>query len=95
MATNLGKALQQANHQIIQVYSRTKESAESLARLLNTEAVQTIQQVIKDADIYIIAVKDSALENLIPALCKGREGAVFVHTAGSMPMDVFKNEASH
>ena len=95
LATNLGKALQQAGHQIIQVYSRTIESAESLAKLLNAEAVQAIPQVVQDADIYIVAVKDCVLESIIHTLCKGREEAVFVHTAGSMPMDIFKNDAKH
>jgi predicted short-subunit dehydrogenase-like oxidoreductase (DUF2520 family) len=48
-----------------------------------------------DADLYIVAVKDSVLAEIIPQLCKGREKKVFAHTAGSMPMNVFKGMALH
>jgi hypothetical protein len=40
-------------------------------------------------------VKDSALVELVPVLCKGKETKVFLHTAGSVPMDVFQGMALH
>jgi predicted short-subunit dehydrogenase-like oxidoreductase (DUF2520 family) len=45
------------------------------------------------ADLYIIAVKDSALLEVISKATKGREGQLFVHTAGSMPLSVFEGYA--
>lgn len=45
--------------------------------------------------MYIVALKDSALQELLPMLVKGREQAFFVHTAGSMPMDIWKGYLSH
>lgn len=46
------------------------------------------------ADVYIISVKDNALQEVIRQATKDREDQLFVHTAGSMPMDVFKGYTS-
>ncbi len=54
-----------------------------------------MSKVVYDADLYIVSVKDDALEMLIPELCKGRDDKMFAHTAPSMPMDVFKGYARH
>ena len=90
VATHLGMALQQAGWEIAQVYSRTEASASALGNRLEVPFVTSIEEVCTDADIYLVMVKDAALPELIPALVKGREEALLVHTAGSMPMDVWK-----
>lgn len=95
LATHLGPALCRAGHEVVQVYSRTLESAQALARLTKSEAVTDLQQVVRDADVYICAVKDDVLPTLLPTLCKGREDALFLHTAGSVPMDIFRPYARH
>ncbi len=95
LATHLGKALLDAGHDIIQVFSRTMESASALATMAGGAPVVDISQVRGDADLYIFSVKDSVLADLIPRLCKGKENKVFLHTAGSMPMDVFQGMALH
>ena len=115
LATHLGKALHAAGHDMVQVFSRTMQSAETLASLLDAEPRTDIAQVRDDADVYIFSVKDSALVQLVAQLCRheadglGEDGAVnalrkakkgehervFLHTAGSMPMSVFKGMAQH
>lgn len=47
-------------------------------------------EIRRDADLYIVALKDAVLRQLAPVLVKGREQALFVHTAGSMSMDLWK-----
>ena len=94
LATHLGKALHAAVHDMVQVFSRTMQSAETLASLLDAEPLTDMAQVRDDADVYIFSVKDSALEQLISQLCGG-EKKVFLHTAGSMPMSVFREKALH
>ena len=94
LATHLGKALHAAGHDMVQVFSRTMQSAETLASLLDAEPLTDMVQVRDDADVYIFSVKDSALEQLISQLCGG-EKKVFLHTAGSMPMSVFRGKALH
>lgn len=90
MATRLGIALQQAGYGIVQVYSRTEASASALAGKLSVDYTVTVDAICRDADMYIVALKDTALQELAGSLVRGREHALFVHTAGSMPMDIWK-----
>ncbi len=92
LATNLGKALFRAGHEIVQVYSRTEESARALADVLKCVYTTDLLEVVRSADIFIISVKDSALPAVASSLQTGREGQFFVHTAGSMPMDTLPFE---
>lgn len=95
LATNLGKALFDAGNDIVQVFSRTQEAASTLAAMVGGSPTTNLEDVNKEADVYILSVKDSVLADIIPMLCKGREEKVFLHTAGSVPMDVFKGMARH
>ena len=56
---------------------------------------RTLESLPLEADVFVIAVKDAALADVIHAATKGRESQLFVHTAGSMPMDVFKGQTAH
>ena len=51
-----------------------------------------IDNVTIDADAYIICVTDDALPNVAAEIVKGREDKLFIHTAGSMSIDVFPTE---
>lgn len=93
VATHLGPALLKAGCDILQVYSRTETSALTLANLLGTSYSTSLEEVRNDADIYIVALKDSALQELVAQIVKGREDALFVHTAGSMPMQLWEGYA--
>ena len=93
VATHLGKALQGAGFDIRQVYSRTEASASALGHLLSTPYTLSLDEVCTDADLYIVALKDSVLQELLPQIVIGREKALFVHTAGSMPMQVWEGHA--
>lgn len=95
MATSLGVALLEAGHDILQVYSRTMQSAHALAVKTGSTPITEIADVRSDADVYILSVKDDALPLLIPELCKGKEDKLFLHTAGSVAMDVFRGFARH
>ena len=95
LATNLGQTLLGAGHEIVCVYSHTMRSAETLAERIGGQPVDRAENLPLKADAYIIAVKDSALAEVIPAVTKGRETQVFMHTAGSMPMEMFKGMARH
>ena len=93
VATHLGIGLQAAGYEVKQVYSRTEVSASELANRLSVGYVTSLEEVCTDADVYMVAVKDAVLTELIPMVVKGREDALFVHTAGSMPMEVWKKHA--
>ena len=92
LATNLGKALFRAGHEIVQVYSRTEESARTLADVLKCVYTTDMKEVVRSADVFIISVKDAVLPSVASALQTGREGQLFVHTAGSMSMEILPFE---
>ena len=81
VSTHLQKALIRAGHKVCAVWSPTRGTTHDMAALPT------------DADIYIIAVKDSALCDVVSQVVKGREECLFVHTAGSMPLSVFDGYA--
>lgn len=56
---------------------------------------RTLEDLPEEADVFIIAVKDSALADVIREATKGRETQVFVHTAGSMTLRLFEGMTQH
>ena len=90
LATVLGHALYNAKHDIVQVYSRTMAAAKQLAERLNAVPTDDLETITNDADLYIIALKDSVLDEVIGKICPNRSEKLFIHTAGSMPIDVFR-----
>jgi predicted short-subunit dehydrogenase-like oxidoreductase (DUF2520 family) len=87
VAVHLSQALQNTGFEIAQVYSRTETSARGLANLLQVPYATSISRIISDASLYIISVSDDAIEPLTGSL--ELADRLVVHTAGSVPMDVF------
>ena len=56
---------------------------------------RTLEALPEEADVFVIAVKDAALVDVIRAATKGRENQLFVHTAGSMPMNLLAGLTAH
>ena len=90
LATHLAGALHAAGHVIRQVYSRTLESARLLADAVGASPVCRLEEVVTDASLYIVSLKDDAFLSLLPQLVQDREQALWVHTAGSIPMLVWE-----
>ena len=88
VATQFAYALENAGLQIIQVYSRTAESAEKLANELYTDFTTNTKQIVQDADLYVISVMDDAVGLLTDEL--NFRDKLVVHTSGSLPMDILK-----
>ncbi|MFV0331752.1 MAG: Rossmann-like and DUF2520 domain-containing protein [Dysgonomonas sp.] len=93
VATHLATELYQKSFDIIQVYSRTIKSASALAKAVHAVPVTEISAIINDADLYIFSVKDSVLEELISQVPENK--GLWLHTAGSMPIDIFSKYTSH
>ena len=100
LATQLALALSRSGHHILQVFSPTLAHAEALARQVNAEATDALDRLGLQSDIYVIAIKDDALEKVTATLCARMDKEIscgpsklFLHTAGSIPMDIFKGKA--
>lgn len=88
VATCFGPRLKAAGHDIVCVYSRTMESASALASVLETKPVTDLA-AMPSADVYLTMLRDDALLQLAPEIVRGRREALFLHTAGSIPMSVW------
>lgn len=85
-ATVLGRKIQRAGHEIIQVIGRNFEKANSLASKLNTDSAYNIRYINLWADIYIIAVLDSAIPSIVSQL--KLKDKIVVHTAAAVSKNV-------
>lgn len=93
LATNLAKSLYYKGFRIMQVYSRTEESACALAQAVEADYTTDLSFVTADARLYIVSLKDAAFVELLPRIVSGKKNALWVHTAGSIPMSIWEGEA--
>lgn len=94
LATHFARACRSAGHTIVQIYSRKMENAARLAAETGAEAINELAQINPAAHLYIFSVKDDALPAVIQQM--PATGGVWVHTAGSMPMQLFaKRKAAY
>jgi predicted short-subunit dehydrogenase-like oxidoreductase (DUF2520 family) len=91
VATQLGKALQKSRHVIKGVWSPS-QSAFRLASELNCPVFSDISEA-PSAELYILAVKDDAIEAVAQRLRPGK--GLVVHTAGSVGMQVLSHFENH
>ncbi|RUT78673.1 Rossmann-like and DUF2520 domain-containing protein [Ancylomarina longa] len=91
LATQLALALQENGIEILQIYSRTEKSAKALADQLHCEFTTSLRELVPKADLYIWALSDKALYPVLGEMPVPIGNVV--HTAGSIPMDVFENYA--
>lgn len=87
VATHLGLALAKGGHRIVQVYSRTLGNASLLANQFQAVAIDDITQLVAQADVFILAVNDDAIESVVGKLPLDIDGLV-VHTSGTTAIDV-------
>ncbi len=92
-ANILGHKLKAAGHHIVQIYGRNEHEASELAYELDTESTNYWSVVNRNADIYIIAVSDIAIEKVIQEL--GFSNKTVVHTAASVSKEILKKASPH
>jgi len=93
LATQLSIAFHENGVEILQVYSRTVESAKALADKVNAIYTNSLKDIVPNANLYIFALSDKALQPVLEQMNVPIGNAV--HTAGSIPMDVFENYTEH
>ncbi len=85
VATHLGAALKNAGHCIVQVYSRNMQHAALLSYHIKTEAIDNLKDINNNTDIFIIAVKDDAIEEIAQQLAPHNK--LVLHTSGATGLD--------
>ncbi len=93
VAAVLGRKFKAAGHNILQIYSRNASEASKLAYEWDTESTNYKSLINRDAEIYIIAVPDDAIDDVAHDLQLPRR--IVAHTAASVPKEVLKNVSAH
>ncbi len=88
VATHLALSLSK-KADIIQIYNHRLPAATTLASKVGAQAVDSLDDLDKSADLYIISIKDDAIAGLASML-RGIYGGVWAHTSGSTPAGVLQ-----
>lgn len=88
---NVGSAIAlelSKNNNITDVFSANIKNAKELANKCNANAIDNIKDLSHKADIYIFALKDDVIEDIVRSF--PFENKFMVHTSGSVSMNVFE-----
>lgn len=92
VAQHLIKQVTGAGHKLVQIYNRTLSSISQTDTGLEAEKTNNIHELTQDADIYIVCVKDYAIE-LVAKDIKLKDKLI-IHTSGATSMDKLKSCSS-
>ena len=84
---HLAHALSQY-HQIVQIYNRSLESAQTLAAQVGATATVNISEIDPEIDLMVIAVSDQAIASVIADVHQQLPNVLIVHTSGSTDIEV-------
>ena len=87
VAHHLAHVLSQ-HHQIVQIYSRTLATAQTLATQVKATATMNIEELNPEIDLVIIAVSDQAIASVISNVHQQLPNVLIVHTSGSTDIEV-------
>ena len=85
LAEALARAVAKSDLELVQIFARNPERARVVAELAATDWATHSEMLCQDADIYLIAVSDKAVEQ-VAATLPIPESAAVAHTAGSVPV---------
>ena len=86
VATHLGRALKQAGHEIVEVWSRTPANAETLATALSTRHSEELRFLSPNAEVYIISVNDDSIREVIAKF--PFQDKILIHTSGTSELNI-------
>lgn len=85
--------LKMNGHQIKQVISKTPEHAQQLAEKLNTVFTTDFADIDYNADVYLLAVSDDAITEVVDNIRLGKR--LIAHTAGAIEMNALKKVSTN
>lgn len=88
LATHLAADFQNNGYEISQIYSRSEESSRDLAQKLETSFTTSTSEIDKNADVYVVALKDSAFDEVLSQI--DFQNKLLVHCSGTMSLSVLK-----
>jgi predicted short-subunit dehydrogenase-like oxidoreductase (DUF2520 family) len=94
LAWNLAPALEDAGHEITEVYARDLQKAKEITeRIYSATPKDDLDFSESSAKLFILAIKDDALSEVADQVILP-EGSVLVHTSGAIPMEVLAQSSA-
>ncbi len=84
MAWHLGHQFIKAGHKVVEVFNRSQIAGQELAEELDAAYVSKPEEITRKADIYIVAVSDHGIDDIILTLQMDKQ--IVAHTSGAVPM---------
>lgn len=88
VANYFAERLMQLKHVIVQVYHPDLKKATSFAADYHAHATANLSEINQTADLYFIAVKDSAIEVIAENI--SNVNGIIVHTSGTIKLEALK-----
>ena len=98
VAYHLADAIKNCSESIhlIQIFNhKNSRKAQLFAKQFHCSLTNDFKSIDSTADIYIIAVKDDVITQLVSQLTPLRLKGIVVHTSGSMSLDILTNVSSY
>jgi predicted short-subunit dehydrogenase-like oxidoreductase (DUF2520 family) len=93
LATNIGIALKNNGYSIIQVYNRTPAPGLQLAQTISSEIIDDLPLLSNEADLYCIAVSDSAVELVVNQI--RLKDQMVIHFSGTLGLGILDSCTSN
>ena len=93
VAWQLAHSLPLFGYCVVQIFGRNAAKAEDLASAVGADHTDSYDEIYPDADIYIYAVSDDAISEVVASV--RLDSGVHVHTSGCVGIDVFEGSKSN
>ena len=93
VAWQLAHSLPLFGYCVVQIFGRNAAKAEDLASAVGADHTDSYDEIYPDADIYIYAVADDAISEVVASV--RLDSGVHVHTSGCVGIDVFEGSKSN
>lgn len=87
VATHFSTAFVAAGYELVQVWSKNQDHAVLLADQVGAKGISVPAYIDLHADLYLIAIKDDAIPEMVQVLAE--VNGLVVHTSGATDLDVF------
>lgn len=94
VAWHLAKVLHQKGFEIVEIYSRNPQNAQTLAKLVGAKVRENLNFCENPSDLLLIAISDNALAEVVKKLQVSSQ-TIVAHTSGSVEIEVFEGLSHH
>jgi predicted short-subunit dehydrogenase-like oxidoreductase (DUF2520 family) len=93
VATHFARTIKLSGKKIIQIYSKHPNSAKQLSQETDSTFVKSISEISKEADLYILAINDNAIEEVASSIKINNK--LIIHTSGTVHAEILKKTSSN